>query len=102
MEKPFSDGLDVLIPKRPVFETENISGTLVGFYCPDYIGDINARGHHFHFISDDRKWGGQLMEFKNSDGFTVPFDEMYSYAFDLPASEDFEQVSLDKTFQYNK
>jgi len=102
VERPFSDGLDVLLPRRPVFETENISGTLVGFYCPDFIGDINARGHHFHFISDDRKWGGHMMEFKNSDGFTVPFDEIHSYAFDLPASTDFEQVKLDKVFQYNK
>jgi len=60
VKRLFKDGLDVLIPNRPVFEAENISGTLVGFYCPDYIGNINAKGHHFHFISDDKKWGGHV------------------------------------------
>ncbi len=30
-EKPYETGLDVLIPARPVFEGENVSGTIVGF-----------------------------------------------------------------------
>jgi len=74
VERPFKEGLDVLIPNRPVFETENISGTLVGFYCPDYIGNINAKGHHFHFISDDKKWGGHVMEFESSEPLEVQVD----------------------------
>ena len=52
-EKPFDDGLDVLIPNRQIFEGENITGTKIGFFCPQFIGDINAVGYHFHFIADD-------------------------------------------------
>jgi acetolactate decarboxylase len=101
VEKPFTDGLDVLIPNRPVFETENISGTLVGFYCPDYIGHINAKGHHFHFISDDKKWGGHVMEFESSSALEVQMDQKTKYQFDLPSSKAFENVNLSKEFQYN-
>ncbi|WP_299554192.1 acetolactate decarboxylase [Seonamhaeicola sp.] len=99
--RPFTDGLDVLIPNRPVFETENIAGTLVGFYCPDYIGNINAKGHHFHFISDDKKWGGHVMDFESSGPLEVQSDAKTKYQFDLPVSTEFENVDLSKEFQYN-
>ncbi|MGC6430658.1 MAG: acetolactate decarboxylase [Jejuia sp.] len=99
---PFNDGLDVLIPNRPVFETTNISGTLVGFYCPEYIGNINAKGHHFHFISDDKKWGGHVMEFTSSGALDIKVDQKTKYQFDLPSNETFENVKLDNEFQYNQ
>lgn len=101
VERPFTDGLDVLIPKRPVFETDNVVGTLVGFYCPDYIGHINAKGHHFHFISDDKKWGGHVMDFESSSVLEVQVDQKTKYQFDLPSNEEFENVNLSKEFQYN-
>lgn len=101
VEPPFTEGLDVLIPNRPVFDAENIAGTLVGFYCPDYIGNINAKGHHFHFISDDKKWGGHVMDFESSSTLEVQFDTKTKYKFDLPVSKDFENVDLSKEFQYN-
>jgi acetolactate decarboxylase len=101
-EKPFDDGLDVLIPNRPVFEGENITGTMIGFFCPEFIGDINAAGYHFHFISDDLKMGGHVMEFASAEPLEVQFDEMNNYHFYLPDNEDYRNVSLDKQFQYGK
>lgn len=98
---PFEDGLDVLIPNRPVFETNNITGTLVGFYCPDYIGNINAKGHHFHFISDDKKWGGHVMDFQSVGALQVKWDQKEKYQFDLPSNTVFENVELSNEFQYN-
>lgn len=101
VKPPFKDGLDVLIPNRPVFEAENISGTLVGFYCPDFIGNINAKGHHFHFISDDKKWGGHVMDFQSDGTLNVQWDQKERYQFDLPSNEVFENVKLENEFQYN-
>jgi acetolactate decarboxylase len=100
--KPFEYGLDVLIPNRPVFEGENITGTMVGFYCPEFIGNINVAGYHFHFISDDLRMGGHVMEFETEGALTVPFDKMSSYEFMLPDNADFENVTMDKEFQYQK
>jgi len=101
-EKPFDVGLDVLIPNRPVFEGENITGTMIGFYCPEFIGNINVAGFHFHFISDDLKMGGHVMEFESTEPLKVPYDKIADYHFQVPDNEDFENVSLDKEFQYKK
>jgi acetolactate decarboxylase len=100
-EPPFEDGLDVLIPKRPIFERENFSGTMVGFFCPDFIGDINAAGYHLHFISEDKKFGGHVMEFK-AKSLKVHMDEMNEYKFVLPDSDAYRQVGFDAEFQYQK
>lgn len=101
-EPPFEEGLDVLIPNRPVFEGNNVSGTIVGFYCPDFIGNINVKGFHFHFISDDKKLGGHVMDFKSLTTLNVGIDKKTDYHFVLPDNADFENVSLEKEFQYKK
>lgn len=98
-EKPYNKGLDVLIPSRPVFEKTNVEGTLVGFYCPDFIGNINVAGYHFHFISDNKQFGGHAMSFE-IDEVNVEVDPLLEYHFALPGSDDFFNVTLDKEFQY--
>lgn len=101
-KKPFDKGLDVLIPNRPVFESEKVKGTMIGFFCPDFIGDINVAGYHFHFISDDRKLGGHVMEFESATDISVEIDRMRSYQFLLPATEEYSKVDPKKEFQYRK
>lgn len=98
-EKPYTDGLDVLIPNRPVFERNNVKGTIVGFYCPEFIGNINVAGYHFHFISDDKQFGGHVMALETNH-VTVEYDPLLEYHFALPGSEDFYNVSMEKEFQY--
>lgn len=101
-EKPYTEGLDVLIPNRPVFEKESITGTMVGFYCPEFIGKINVAGYHLHFISDDKKSAGHVMEFNNASYLTGGFRRISKYQFDLPDTAEYEEVNLEKSFQYNK
>lgn len=98
-EKPYAEGLDVLIPKRPIFEGTNVEGTIVGFYCPEFIGNINVAGYHFHFISEDKKLGGHVMSF-DVDKLTIEVDPLLNYQFEIPDSEDFFNVTMDKEFQY--
>ncbi|MFD1316380.1 acetolactate decarboxylase [Namhaeicola litoreus] len=100
-DKPFEKGLDVLIPSRPLFERENFSGTMVGFYCPEFIGNINVAGYHLHFISDDGKFAGHVMEFEAED-LLVQLDQMHEYQFVLPKTEDYSHVGFEKEFQYKK
>lgn len=100
-ERPYKEGLDSLMPKRPTFNHTNVKGTMVGFFCPDFIGDINVAGFHLHFISDDKKVGGHVMEFIGTN-FQVGIDKINSYNFLLPESTDFDTVNLDKKFQYGK
>jgi len=99
---PYTQGLDVLIPKRPVFKGTNVAGTMVGFYCPQFIGDINTAAYHFHFISDDKKLGGHVMEITSGKKAALKWQKLIRYQFDMPASASFDTVKFEKQFQYNK
>ena len=44
------------------FELQNVSGSLVGFWSPDYARTITVPGYHLHFLSDDHRHGGHLLE----------------------------------------
>lgn len=49
------------------FELHSVKGTLVGFRFPSYIYALNVPGYHFHFLTDDRKAGGHVLECKAQD-----------------------------------
>ncbi|WP_282160598.1 acetolactate decarboxylase [Ulvibacterium marinum] len=100
-EKPFDKGLDYLIPNRPIFERENFTGTMVGFFCPEFIGDINASGYHLHFVSDDETFAGHVMEFE-AKNLKVEIDRIHEYQFVLPQTEEYRNVGFEKEFQYKK
>jgi len=44
------------------FSWTDISGSIVGFWSPAYSSSFSVPGYHFHFISDDRKNGGHLLD----------------------------------------
>ncbi|AWW25607.1 MULTISPECIES: acetolactate decarboxylase [unclassified Acetobacterium] len=60
-QKPYSV-LSEAVKNQSIFDYQKISGTLVGLWCPEDIGDLNVKGYHFHFISDDRSKGGHLLD----------------------------------------
>ncbi|WP_394834768.1 acetolactate decarboxylase [Pendulispora rubella] len=44
------------------FTHANVTGTMVGFRLPQFLGTTNATGYHFHFVSDDHQKGGHVLE----------------------------------------
>jgi acetolactate decarboxylase len=56
-----------------LYESEAISGTLVGFRLPEYLAGANSAGYHFHFISDDKQHGGHVLACE-ADVLTVEVD----------------------------
>jgi acetolactate decarboxylase len=46
----------------------NVKGTLVGFYIPGYMKEINVAKYHFHFVTDDMKSGGHLLGMNMANG----------------------------------
>lgn len=64
--KPYPP-LTEVTKNQPVFELENVSGTLVGFRLPPYVKGVNMPGFHFHFLSDDAKSGGHVLECRMDD-----------------------------------
>ena len=48
---------------QALFDFENMTGTLVGFWSPEYTKSIAIAGYHMHFISADRQHGGHVLDF---------------------------------------
>lgn len=48
--------------EQSLFEFQNVSGTLVGFFTPSFMGSLSVPGLHLHFLSDDFRSGGHLLE----------------------------------------
>jgi len=88
-EKPYDKTILEILADRPLYEKEDISGTLVGFWCPDYIGDINTKGFHLHFLADDRSMGGHLIAFEASS-LDIQYDIKSGYKIILPDTEEFK------------
>lgn len=56
------------VKHQSIFKLENVRGTLVGFRCPVYVKGINVPGYHFHFLSEDRKQGGHVLDCTLTEG----------------------------------
>lgn len=78
-------GIADLMKVRPVYRAENLSGTFVAFYSPSYIGGIDLSPFHIHFISDDEKIGGHVIDcaFTSAD-IVAELDEKNEYRLLLP------------------
>jgi acetolactate decarboxylase len=56
------EGLVEATGHQSEFEATEITGTLVGFWAPEYAGSVAIPGYHFHFISSDRSLGGHVLD----------------------------------------
>jgi len=68
-DEPYRPLTDVLSTgDQAFFEKSGIKGTAVGYFHPSYMADVTSEGFHLHFISEDREFGGHLVEFKMDSG----------------------------------
>ena len=94
-EKPYRN-LDVaLAADQNEFDYENIRGTMVGLYCPDYMGDLNSVGWHFHFLTEDLARGGHVLQVSVGEA-TAMFDATPGFELFLPEEEAFQSMELSK------
>jgi acetolactate decarboxylase len=78
---------------QPEFEFHDVSGTLVGFWTPDYARTLNVPGYHLHFLSADRNLGGHLLQCGGSD-LRLQIQREGDYRIALPETEDFLKADL--------
>lgn len=103
-KKPFPP-LAKIVKNQPVFNMKNVSGTIVGFRCPAYVKGINVPGYHLHFISDDRKHGGHILQFQLLKGASIELDCANKFFMVLPGSRNgFNKADLkiDRTKELHK
>lgn len=85
--KPYPP-LSKAVENQKIFELNHVNGTLIGFRIPENIGEINVPGYHFHFITDDKKTGGHVLDLliKNQ---IVEIDYTSDLFLDSPDNLDF-------------
>ncbi len=94
-EKPYKSLDQALATDQREFHYENIKGTVVALYCPDYMGGLNTPGWHFHFISDDRTKGGHVLDL-SFETAEAAFDLTESFDLYLSDNKDFQSMELSK------
>ena len=72
---------------------ENIEGTLVCIYFPDYMDGINATGWHLHFISKDKSLGGHVFDINLKEG-TAFFSKISTIEIKFPDTAEFDTYAL--------
>lgn len=91
--RPFPHLADALKDQR-VYNYDNIKGTLIGYYCPDYLAGLNMHGWHYHFVSEDRKFGGHVLELKTGTEARVDYDVIDGFSVKIPSYPEFHEMDL--------
>jgi acetolactate decarboxylase len=54
--------LAVATEQQVEFELTGVDGTMVGFWSPPYASGVEVAGYHLHFLTDDRRAGGHVLD----------------------------------------
>jgi acetolactate decarboxylase len=84
---------EILGKNQRAFVFENIRGSLVGVYFPDYMDGINMPGWHLHFLSEDRTRGGHVFDVSVRTGM-ARVDKISRMELDLPKEAAFDTYTL--------
>jgi acetolactate decarboxylase len=60
-DEPYADLAEAL-QEQVVTDLAAVRGTLVGFWCPARAANVNVPGYHLHFLSDDRRSAGHVLD----------------------------------------
>ena len=75
------------------FEVTSITGTLVGFWTPEYARTINVSGYHLHFLSADHEHGGHLLACRGP-GLHAQVEHTADFRMAIPETPQFLQADL--------
>jgi acetolactate decarboxylase len=91
-EKPYPPLAEVA-KTQPVFHLEDVHGTLAGFRFPDFARGLNVPGFHLHFLTEDRRAGGHVLDLELGSG-DLSIDASARFHLELPTDPAFLQADL--------
>lgn len=89
---------EILGQTQNAFLFEQVRGSLVGVYFPDYMDGINMPGWHLHFLSENRSLGGHVFDISIREA-TAKVDKINSMELTLPKEPAFDTYSLKQDLQ---
>lgn len=90
--KPYRAFTEV-VKDQAEFDFNDRDGFLVGFFSPAFSQGMTVAGYHLHFLSDDRKGGGHVLDFLLESG-KLQLQVLADYRIILPEKADFQQANL--------
>ncbi len=87
--------LTEIVAAQAVFDYADISGTLVGFFTPAFMGGLNVPGYHFHFLSDDHSRGGHVLALTTGTG-RIELEDVAQLEMLLPDTKAFAGLELQR------
>jgi acetolactate decarboxylase len=77
------------------FRLTDVTGILVGLWSPGFSSAFSVAGYHFHFLSQDRKEGGHLLDCE-SGPLRVRMEALTDFHLALPETESFLKADLSR------
>lgn len=93
-KEPYPTLVEALKTQKEI-TLENVDGTIVGLYCPDYMSSLNSTGWHFHFITADKKLGGHVLGLNLANG-EVQFDKTDAFNMNVPTKNKFHTLNFNQ------
>lgn len=93
-QKPYPPLLEAS-KQQKLFEHANVTGTLIGFWCPPFTKGVNVPGFHLHFLSADRAYAGHVLDFQLIRG-EVRLDLTNRWDVQFPMAPDFLAADLER------
>jgi acetolactate decarboxylase len=84
-----------VVKAQPVFEFFDVQGTLAGFRFPDYALGVNVPGYHLHFITEERKAGGHVLDCRIQNG-KIAVEHTSNFHMELPKEGAFLNADFTK------
>ena len=94
-EEPYKPLVEVLETDQTFFDYEDVEGTVVALYCPDYMKELNNAGWHMHFVSKDGTKGGHVLDLA-IDRADVALDFTDGFEMLLPDEDFFDAIDFTK------
>jgi acetolactate decarboxylase len=91
--KPYPPLAEYMSKNQKFFTAKNIKGTLIGYDLPQYFEKLNVPGYHFHFISDDKSFGGHVLELSLKTA-TLQLDQLFKFNLVLLRNTEFTTSDL--------
>jgi acetolactate decarboxylase len=78
------------------FNFTEIDGSLIGLWSPGFSSAFSVAGYHFHFLSNDRRHGGHVLDVE-ADRLHLKIEPLTDFHLALPETESFLRADLSKS-----
>ena len=94
LNQPYpSTAYSTITQNEPTFDFNNVDGTMVILVSPNYMSEISYPGYHAHFISNDGKSGGHVLDARIVKG-QAEVELLPNFSVNLPQSSKYYQADF--------